>query len=123
MRMMHTKLHDFYQKIIDAGKKIRPNTEVTFRGLESFQTGKLPSLRVGRVENEIVEITQDPGVEKVEVIIIPRNTESFHSVIIKGIQKDGTCKKAILENMHISSPGEDYYLHDVEEIDDRRTSL
>lgn len=124
MRLMHTRLPDFYQKAIDAGKKLRPDTEVEIRGLENFKSGKLASLRVGRVEKEIEEITQDPNVDKVEVIIIPRNTETSHTVIIKGIQKDsGKCKKAILESMYLSSPGEDCELHDVEEIDDRRGPL
>lgn len=124
MRLMHTKLPDFYQKAINAGKKLRPETEVEIRGLESFKTGKLASLRVGRVEKEIVEITEDPDVDKVEVIILPRNTETNHTVIIKGIsKKDGKCKKAILESMYVSSPGEDCELFDVEEIDDRRPSL
>jgi len=123
MRLMHTRLPDFYEKAILAGKKLRPDTEVEIRGLENFQTGKLASLRVGRVEKEIEEITQDPNVEKVEVIIIPRNTETNHTVIIKGIQKNGKCKKAILESMYLSSPGEDCALYDVEEIDDRRGPL
>jgi len=124
MRLMHTRLPDFYQKAIDAGKKLRPDTEVEIRGLENFKSGKLASLRVGRVEKEIEEITLDPNVDKVEVIIIPRNTETSHTVIIKGIQKDsGKCKKAILESMYLSSPGEDCELYDVEEIDDRRGPL
>ena len=124
MRLMHTRLPDFYQKAIDAGKKLRPDTEVEIRGLENFKSGKLASLRVGRVEKEIEEITLDPNVDKVEVIIIPRNTETSHTVIIKGIQKDsGKCKKAILESMYLSSPGEDCALYDVEEIDDRRGPL
>jgi len=123
MRLMHTRLPDFYQKVIDAGKKDRPNTDVEICGLENFKSAKLASLRVGRVEDEIVEITKDPTVEKVEVIILPRAPETSHTVIIKGIQKDGTCKKAILEVMYVTSPTEESYLFDVEEIDDRRTSL
>jgi hypothetical protein len=121
---MHTRLPDFYQKAINAAKKLRPDTQVEIRGLESFKTGKLASLRVGRVEKEIEEITRDPNVDRVEVIILPRNTETSHTVIIKGYQKkDGKCKKAILESMYLSSPGEDCELHDVEEIDDRRGPL
>ncbi len=123
MRLMHTRLPDFYQKVINAGKKARPATEVKLEGLENFRSGKLASLRVGRVENEIAEITKDPEVVKVEVFVIPRNTETDHSVIIKGYHKDGTCPKAILECMFVSSPGEDYYLGDVQEVDDRRYQM
>jgi len=124
MRLMHTRLPDFYKKIIDASKMLRSETEVEIRGLESFKTGKLASLRVGRVEQEILEITEDSSVDKVEVIVLPRNPETNHTVIIKGINtKDGKCKKAIIESMYLSSPGEDCELFDVEEIDDRRSSL
>ena len=45
----------------------------------------------------------------------------MHTVIIKGVQEDGSCKKAILENMFLSSPTEECELFDVEEIDDRRS--
>ena len=34
MRLMHTRLPDFYQKVQDAGKRRRPETEVTVSGLE-----------------------------------------------------------------------------------------
>ena len=121
MKFMHTRLPDFYRKIKEAAVKLRPDTEFEVRGLESFKTAKLASLRVGRVEDEIFEITQDPGVKKVEVILVPYNPETMHTVIIKGVQEDGSCKKAILENMFLSSPTEECELFDVEEIDDRRS--
>lgn len=121
MKFMHTRLPDFYSKIKDAAKKLRPNTDFEVRGLENFKTAKLASLRVGRVEDEILEITQDTGVKKVEVVIVPHSPETIHTVIIKGIQEDGSCKKAILENMLLSSPTEECELFGVEEIDDRRT--
>ncbi len=123
MRLMHTKLPDFYRKMKEAGKKLRPETQVEVKGLENLKSAKLASLRVGRVEDEVLEITQDPNVEKVEVVVLPRNPETMNTVIIKGIQKDGSCKKAILECMFITSPSEDCELFDVEEIDDRRFPL
>ncbi|MBS4959336.1 MAG: hypothetical protein KHZ62_00760 [Clostridiales bacterium] len=123
MKLMHTKLPDFYKKAVAAGKKLRSETEVTVRGMENLKSAKLASLRVGRVEDEILEITQDPRVAKVEVIVLPRNPETMNTVIIKGIQKDGSCKKAILESMFITTPPEDCELYDVEEIDDRRIPL
>ena len=61
MRLMHTRLPDFYQKVIDAGKKLRPETEVTITGLENMQTAKLASLRVGRVEEEVLEPPDQKG--------------------------------------------------------------
>jgi len=121
MKLMHTKLPDFYKKIKAAAKKLRPDTDFEVRGLESFKTAKLASLRVGRVEDEIFEITQDPGVKKVEVIAVPYNPESMFTIVVKGIQEDGSCKKAILENMYVSAPTEENELFGVKEIDDRRT--
>lgn len=123
MKLMHTRLPEFYEKVDAAGKRLRPETEVVLRGLENLKTAKLASLRVGRVENEIVEITQDPEVTKVEVIVTDRMPETSHTVIIKGYHKDGTCKKAILENMYISVPGVECELYDVHEVDDRRPPL
>lgn len=123
MRLMHTKLPEFYEKVDAAGKRLRPETEVVLRGLENLKTAKLASLRVGRVENEILEVTQDPEVTKVEVIVTDRMPETAHTIIVKGYHKDGTCKKAILENMYITVPGVECELYDVEEVDDRRSSL
>lgn len=123
MKLMHTKLPEFYEKVDAAGKRLRPETEVVVRGLENLRTAKLASLRVGRVENEILEVTQDPEVTKVEVIVTDRLPETAHTVIIKGYHGDGTCRKAILENMYITVPGVECELYDAEEVDDRRPSL
>jgi hypothetical protein len=120
MRLMHTRLPDFYQKVEEAGKKHRLETEVTVRGLENYTSAKLASLRVGRVEDEISEIASDPNVTKVEVILMPAEPEITHTVVIKGYYADGSCPKAILEKMYTSSVTEDYELIGVAEIDDRR---
>ena len=122
MRLMHTKLPDFKQKVQDAGKRLRPDTEVVLKGLENMETAKLASLRVGRIEEEIVEITQDPNVAKVEVYVLPQIPETIHTVVIKGVQKDGTSKKTILESMFITTPAPECYYYDSEEVSDRRVS-
>lgn len=122
MKYMHTKLPDFYTKVQDAGKADRPDTEVEVRGLESYTSGKMASLRVGRIEEYIREITTDENVKKVEVVFVPHNPEAIFTAVIKGIQADGTCKKAILEEMALSVPTEECELFGVEEIVDRRGS-
>jgi len=122
MRLMHTKLPDFIKKLDDAGKKNRPDTEVVLRGLENMETAKLASLRVGRIEEEIIEITEDPNVARVEITVLPQIPETIHCVVIKGIQKDGTSKKTILESMFITTPAPECYYNDSEEVDDRRVS-
>ncbi|MCQ4727345.1 hypothetical protein NE664_11900 [Anaerotignum faecicola] len=122
MKFMHTKLPDFKKKVIEAGKKLRSETEVELVGLENMESAKLASLRVGRIEEEILEITQDPNVAKVEVTVLPQIPETIHTVVIKGVQKDGTSKKTILESMFITTPAPECYYHDSEVVDDRRVA-
>ena len=124
MKLMHTRLPDFYDKLKAAARRLRPETGVEIRGLENVKTGKLASLRVGRIEHYIYELTkEDEGIDKIEVVILPRVPESAHTVVIKGIQKDGSCKKAVLENIYLSSPLVDCELVGVEEVVDKRARL
>ena len=123
MRFMHTKLPDFYAKIKAAVKRLRPETEVSISGLENIKTAKLASLRVGRIEDEINDITEDERVKKVEVILTPENPEVMYTVVIKGILEDGTCEKAILENIKVAAPSMEMNLFDVKEIIDRRKNI
>ena len=53
--------------------------------------------------------------------MVPFNPEEAYSVIIKGKRADGSCKKAVLDNMYATIPSVEYYLFDAEEIDDRRS--
>lgn len=119
MKFMHTRLPDFYEKIDKAAHKVRDDIEFSCRGLEAYTSGKLASLRVGRVEEEIIEITQDEKVKKVEVILAPEIPETCYVTIVKGYQEDGTCKKAILDHMMVSAPTVEMELFDVEEVIDR----
>jgi hypothetical protein len=103
-----------------AGKRVNPDTEVVVRGFESFTTAKLASLRVGRLENEIYELSQDPETAKIEVIAVPYNPEPFYTMVVKSYRKDGTCPKAILEVMRLTCPGMECELYDAEVVEDRR---
>ena len=123
MRLMHTPLPDFYEKLKNAAKRLRPETEVSIRGLENVKTAKLASLRVGRVENEILELTQDPDVAKIEVVLMDRMPETARTVVIKSYDKNGAGKKAILENIYITTPAVECELEDMESVDDRRGQL
>ena len=88
MKLMHTKLPDFLKKAVAAGKKINPDTQVTIEGFESMKSAKLASLRVGRIEDEIVELTsQNPKIKRIEIQMIPRVAETINTVIIKGIEE------------------------------------
>lgn len=120
MRLMHTPLPDFYRQMEAAAKRERPDTEVVIRGLEGFRTGKLASLRTGRMEHEIWELTQDEDIARVELAACHYNPELYLNFVIKGYRKDGTCAKAFLENMYITLPGIECELYDAEVIEDRR---
>ena len=123
MRLMHTRLPDFYTKAEAAAKKTRPDMESSFRGLECVKTAKLASLRVGRVEDEISELTEDAGIKKIEVVLTPDNPETLYTVVIRAIDGGGSCKKVILENMMLSAPSVETLLFDAEEIMDRRSNI
>ena len=77
MRLMHTPIPSFYRQMEEAGKRVNPETEVVVRGLENFKSAKLASLRVGRLEHEVYELSQEEGTAKIEVIAAPYNPELF----------------------------------------------
>ncbi len=121
MKCMHTRLPDYYAKVEAAAKRLRPETKFSISGMENVQTAKLASLRCGRIEQEIVQVTEDPEIAEIEIKMVPFNPEEAYSVVIKGKRADGTCKKAVLDNMYATIPSVEYYLFDAEEIDDRRS--
>ena len=121
MKCMHTRLPDYYAKVEAAAKKLRPETKFSISGMENVQTAKLASLRCGRIEREIEEVTEDPEIAEIEVMMVPYNPEEAYSVLIKAKRADGTCKKAVLDNMYATVPSVEYYMTDAEEIIDYRT--
>ena len=120
MRLMHTPIPSFYKQMEAAGKRVNPDTEVVVRGLENFQSAKLASLRVGRLENELYEISQEEGKTKIEVIAVPYNPELFYTMVVKAYREDGSCSKAILEIMHLTCPSVECELYDAEIVEDCR---
>lgn len=120
MRLMHTPIPSFYKQMEAAGKRVNPDTEVVVRGLENFQSAKLASLRVGRLENELYEISQEEGTTKIEVIAVPYNPELFYTMVVKAYREDGSCSKAILEIMHLTCPSVECELYDAEIVEDCR---
>ncbi len=120
MKCMHTRLPDYYAKVEAAAKKLRPDTKFSISGMENVQTAKLASLRCGRIEREIEEVTEDPEIAEIEIKMVPYNPEEAYSVLIKGKRADGSCKKAVLDNMYATVPSVEYYMTDAEEIIDYR---
>jgi hypothetical protein len=120
MRLMHTRLPDFYKKMLEAGERRRDGVEVTITGLEQYKTAKIASASLGVVEEDIYELTADEDLERIEIKVMPQLPETLQTIIIKGVNKDGTSKKTYLETLYVSEPGPDYYYHDSEEVIDRR---
>lgn len=83
MRLMHTSLPEFKLKMQAAVVRQSPRKGLEIKGIENLKSAKMQSLRTGRIELAVQEIAQDKDVEKVEVIIMPRVTETMHTVIIK----------------------------------------
>lgn len=123
MKLMHTKLPEFIEKMKKAVVKNTPNKTIEIRGLENLKYAKMQSLRTGRIASSVEEIAGIEDVEKVEFTVMPRIPETMNTVVIKGIDKNGKAKKAILEVINILHPTEEIELEDCEEVEDRRTPV
>ena len=126
MKLLHTKLPEFIKKMQSAAAELgNVPKEIDIKGLENLGSAKMQSMRTGRIEHAVGEIAALDNVEKLELIVIPRVPETMQTVIVKGIGKDGKCKKAVLEIINILHPTEEAYLLDCDpaNIDDRRPAI
>ncbi len=123
MRLMHTKLPDFIRRIREAAVKNTPDMKLEIKGMENVRSAKLQSLRTGRIVNAVEEMAVSEGVDHMEILIRPRMPETMHTVIIKGYDKDGKAKKAIVETVDMLVPTEELDLFDCEEVIDRRPKM
>ncbi len=123
MRLMHTKLPEFLKKLKEAAIKGNMPKDIEIKGLENLSSAKMQSLRTGRIEHAVSDLAEKEYVDRLEINIIPRVPETMHTVIIKGLDKDGNCKSAILEVINILHPTEEAYLLDCDDIQDRRPKI
>ena len=126
MKLLHTKLPEFIKKMqVAAATKGSTPTEINIMGLENLRSAKMQSLRTGRIEHAVGEIAALDNVERLELIMIPRVPETMQTVIVKGIDKEGVCQKAVLEIINVLHPTEEAYLLDCdpENVDDRRPAI
>ncbi|MCL2852483.1 MAG: hypothetical protein FWE20_05540 [Defluviitaleaceae bacterium] len=123
MRLMHTALPDFIAKMKDAAKKNVPGKNISIKGLENLQSAKMQSLRTGRIEKAVEELALRDDIDGVEMIVMPRVPETMHTVVIKGVGKDGKAQKAIVDVINILHPTEEAVLSDCTEIEDRRPPI
>ena len=126
MKLLHTKLPEFIKKMqVAAAEKGAVPKEIDIKGFENLKSAKMQSMRTGRIEHAVGEVADADGVERLELIMIPRVPETMQTVIVKGIDKDGKCPKAVLEVLNVLHPTEEAYLLDCEpeNIDDRRPPI
>jgi len=126
MKLLHTKLPEFIKKMqVAAATKGKNPKEINIMGLENLRSAKMQSLRTGRIEHAVGEIAALENVDRMELIMIPRIPETMQTVIVKGIDKDGKCQKAILEIVNVLHPTEEAYLLDCEpeDVEDRRPAI
>ena len=123
MRLMHTKLPEFIRKMKQAVARELGNKHLVIRGLENLQSAKVQSLRTGRIESAVEEVARDERIAAVQVVVIPRVPETMHTVIVKGMDKNGQPCKAVLEVINILHPTEEVELANCPEVDDRRPPL
>lgn len=123
MRLMHTSLPEFKLKMQAAAIEQSPNKEVELRGVENLKSAKMQSLRTGRIEDAIAEVTAGKETQRVEVVVLPRVPETMHTVVIKGFDAEGKPTKAIMEVINIIHPTEEVELEGFTEIEDRRPLL
>lgn len=126
MKLLHTKLPEFIKKMqVAAATKGKTPKEINIMGLENLRSAKMQSLRTGRIEHAVGEIAALDNVESMELIMIPRVPETMQTVIVKGIDKNGVCQKAILEIVNVLHPTEEAYLLDCEpeNVEDRRPAI
>ena len=126
MKLLHTKLPEFIKKMqVAAATKGSTPKEINIMGLENLRSDKMQSLRTGRIEHAVGEIAALDNVERLELIMIPRVPETMQTVIVKGIDKEGVCQKAVLEIINVLHPTEEAYLLDCdpENVDDRRPAI
>lgn len=123
MKLMHTKLPEFLKKMkVAANESPRP-MDITIRGLENLTSAKMQSLRTGRIEHAVGEMTMKEDVASIDFVVIPRVPETMHTVIIKGMDKDGNVKHAILEVVNILHPTEEAELLGCDDVEDRRPGI
>jgi len=124
MRMMHTKLPEFFKKMKTAAATQGPvPKECEVLGLENLRSAKMQSLRTGRIEAAVTELAKMEDVDHIEVYVIPRVPETMHSVVVRGFDKENRPQHAILETLNILHPTDDVLTHDCPDVQDRRPKI
>ena len=81
MKLMHTKLPEFIQRLQDAAVRHTPEMKMEIKGMENVHSAKLQSLRTGRIANAVEEIACTQGIDHIEVLVLPRMPETMHTLV------------------------------------------
>ena len=123
MILMHTKLPEFIKKMKVAAAKGSVKKECQVVGLENLKSAKMQSMRTGRIEQAVEDVSKYDDVHTIELAIIPRIPESMHNAVIRGFDKDGKPVHAIMETVNILHPTEEILIHDCPDVVDRRPPI
>ena len=123
VRLMHTKLPDFIEKMKRASVVNTPGKKIRIKGLENLTSAKMQSLRTGRIEEAVEQLALMDDVVGIELTVLPRVPETMHTVVIKAVRADGSSPKAIVDVINILHPTEEVELDGCEEVEDRRPPL
>ena len=120
---INTTLPEFMEKIKSAGIESKNPVDVKIRGLENLTSAKMQSLRTGRIEIAVEDMSLKDGVKNVDVTVIPRIPETMHTVVVRGLDENGNVKSAVLEIINIMHPTEEALLIGCDDIEDRRPAI
>ena len=123
MKLMHTKLPEFIQKMQAAAHRAKPEKAIAIRGLESLRSAMMQSLRTGRIEDAVADLAAMEDVDHLELVVMPRVPETMHTVLVKAKDADGNTTKIIMEVINIIHPTEETEFDGCTDIDDRRPRI
>ncbi len=123
MYLLHTKLPSFIRQLKEAALRHGREIPCDIRGLENLETAKIQSARTGRLEQEVEDLSQCPGVARIDVRIVPRVPETLHTVVVRALDENGKPIRAILDTVGILHPAVDYYLDGCPDVEDRRPPI
>ena len=80
MKLLHTKLPEFIRKMEVAAATAgeRPKN-YHLEGMENLKTGKLQSLKTGRIENAVEELARREDIDEIQLLVRPRVPETLHT--------------------------------------------